>query len=70
MVSYSFSVDEEEDTQEPLTFHEASSSTDKLNWICAMKEFAPGECIYLLLYVNDMLNACKSNAQIEIPNVC
>nr|GEW22973.1 retrotransposon protein, putative, Ty1-copia subclass [Tanacetum cinerariifolium] len=49
------------------------------NKVCLLKKFlyglkqsprsyAPGEYIYLLLYVDDMLIACKSKAEIGLPN--
>ncbi|GJU40764.1 retrovirus-related pol polyprotein from transposon TNT 1-94 [Tanacetum coccineum] len=38
MAAYEFSIAEEEDTQEPITFQEAINSSEKDEWVRAMKE--------------------------------
>nr|GEY36287.1 hypothetical protein [Tanacetum cinerariifolium]GEY47883.1 hypothetical protein [Tanacetum cinerariifolium] len=53
MAAYVFVAAEEEDTHEPLTYHEAVACED------ISKSYALGKYIYLLLYIDDMLIACK-----------
>ncbi|GKF25310.1 retrotransposon protein, putative, ty1-copia subclass, partial [Tanacetum coccineum] len=38
MAAYVFVISKEEDTHEPITFQEAINSSEKDEWICAMKE--------------------------------
>ncbi|GKC88245.1 retrotransposon protein, putative, ty1-copia subclass [Tanacetum coccineum] len=38
MTAYAFAIAEEEDTHEPITFHEAINSSEKDEWVRAMKE--------------------------------
>ncbi|GJU72776.1 retrovirus-related pol polyprotein from transposon TNT 1-94 [Tanacetum coccineum] len=42
MAAYAFAIAEEEDTHEPITFQEAINSSEKDEWIRAMKEEARG----------------------------
>ncbi|GJX82283.1 retrotransposon protein, putative, ty1-copia subclass [Tanacetum coccineum] len=38
MMAYAFAIAEEKDTHEPITFHEAINSSEKDEWVRAMKE--------------------------------
>nr|GEW92948.1 hypothetical protein [Tanacetum cinerariifolium] len=58
MVAYAFVVAEEEDTHGPLTYLEAVAYED------ISKSYALSEYIFLLLYVDNMLIAHKSKAEI------
>nr|GEW91411.1 hypothetical protein [Tanacetum cinerariifolium] len=77
MAAHAFVAAEKEDTHESLIYHEAVACEDSSKWKAAMKEemdslkknktwesYALSEYIYLLLYVDDMLIACKSKAEI------